>query len=461
MALPRFLAELSNRERYPHHRLGALASAAVTLALAGAIALAQHFGLIAPGWSFHAVAAGKVLVALLVTLILATPRLVLPALVANVLTDLTVIAAALHVTGGMLSPLFALYVVHIAIVGLLANAGATLMTAGAAVLSYAALGIGTHLGLWPSHPPPVSGAGAAPAAYLVLGFAYACFAIGVPAVVTALFLRRLRDRRESLAQRTAELEEEARRRNQFTATLTHELRNPIHGICGLADLMKSEIYGPVTDKQKGALRQIRGSADGLLQLIDDHMQMAKDEAGRLELHLGDVALEELVPTVAASLDWMLQTKHVRLDVEVEPSLPALRTDRGKLNQILVNLMTNAVKYTPDGGRITVLARRRDDARVSISVKDTGEGIAEQELDRIFEAFHQVGGGAAGGVGLGLSLVKRLIHLLGGEIQVGSQLGRGTTFIVTLPVNAEIRREASDPAQRAIESRGSVVRKPRE
>lgn len=454
------MKELEDPARHPHLAAGGVLSAALSVVLAGTVSLGQVHGVVPPGLWFHCLAAGKVAVALLGLVGLRQRTGVLPAVAINVLGDLALITAALHLTGGAVSPLFAILVVYVVIVGLVANAPATILTACAALVFYTGMVLGVHLELLPAFHPPVRHDGRVGSARLTLDLLFSLCAIGIPAVVVALFLRRLRDRTQELARRTAQLEEEGRRRNQLMATLTHELRNPIHGICGLADLLTTQVYGEMTERQEGAVRQIRGSADGLLTLINDHLQMAQDDAGRLELRLGDVALEELVPTVAASLAWMLETKHVKLETEVEPELPSLRSDRGKLTQVLVNLMTNAVKYTPDGGRVQVLVRRMDSARVSISVRDTGEGIAEKDLDRIFDAFHQVGGGAAGGVGLGLSLVRRLIHLLGGEIQVGSQFGRGTTFVVTLPVNVELRREASDPEQRAIEARGAVQRKAR-
>ncbi len=460
MAWPEFIRELDDEARYPHLRKGVWGSLALVVILAAIIALGQHTGAVPDGWLFYGLAGGKLGVDLVALVALRLKRGVLLAMTMNVATDLFLITSALYLTGGVLSPLFALYVVHLVVAGMLANAGVTLLTAAVGFGMYVVMGVAVRAGWLPANPLPLSLASELSVGTLVLAFAFAACAIGIPALVAARLLGTLRAKNAALEKRRDELEEEHRRRNQFMATLTHELRNPIHGICGLADLLKGEVYGPITEKQVGAVRQIRGSADGLLQLIEDHLQMAKDEAGRLELHLSDVSLDELVPTVAQSLDWMVQAKHMSLDTEVEPNLPTLRTDRGKLTQVLVNLMTNAVKYTPDGGRITVLVRRQDEDRVSLSVKDTGQGIAEADLGKIFEAFHQVGGGGAGGVGLGLSLVKRLIHLLGGEIQVGSQLGHGTTFVVSLPIHSEERRESSDPEQRAVEARGSVIRKSR-
>lgn len=283
-------------------------------------------------------------------------------------------------------------------------------------------------------------------------------ALAISAVGWALWVERRRRRslevslseaREALRTASEAAEQVRAHQDRVMALLSHELRNPIHGILGVLDLWDREIYGALTEKQREGTRLIRASTKGLLRLVEDHLQMARDEAGRLELHLEDVSPEELLDAAARSVDWLVGAKLIQLRVEAEPNLPQMHTDAAKVQQILVNLVTNAVKYTPDGGTVTVRMRLRDDKFLSVSVSDTGEGIAQEELERIFEAFHQVGGGRAGGVGLGLSFVKRLVRLLGGEIHVGSHVGRGSTFVVALPIRSEPSREASDPERQAI------------
>jgi len=289
-------------------------------------------------------------------------------------------------------------------------------------------------------------------------------------VALAWALRRGRRRLRAVEAKLAEArgaretaEQAKAHQDRVMAMLSHELRNPIHGIVGILDLLANEVYGPVTDKQRQGIGQVRASAMGLLLLVEDHLQMARDEAGRLEVHLEDASPVEMLEEVARSVEWQVQSKHIQLRVETEQVLPQMHTDPGKVKRILVNLVTNAVKFTPDGGQVVVRVRRRDDRFLSISVADTGEGIAQGELEQIFEAFHQVGGGRAGGVGLGLSLVKRLVYLLGGEIHVGSHVGRGTTFVVALPIRSAETREASDPEQRAVDAQGAVLgdRRPRQ
>ena len=143
---------------------------------------------------------------------------------------------------------------------------------------------------------------------------------------------------------------------------------------GLLDLLDREVYGAITEKQKDGIGQIRASIKGLLQLIEDHLQMAQDEAGRLEVHLEAADAPVLLEAAAQSVEWLVQTKHIQLQVEAEQDLPEMHTDPGKVKQIIVNLVTNAVKYTPDGGSVTVRMRRRDDRFLSISGRrDTYRG----------------------------------------------------------------------------------------
>jgi signal transduction histidine kinase len=230
--------------------------------------------------------------------------------------------------------------------------------------------------------------------------------------------------------------------------VTHELRTPLHGILGLSDLLREGIYGPVTERQKESLAGIDLSAKNLLELIDSLLLLARAEAAQIELAVAPVAIGEVVDRVAATGRWMRGRKELTIEVAVGGDLPVVDTDRGKLVQILVNLLANAIKFTPEGGRVAIAARRAGEG-VEVLVSDTGIGIPERELGRIFEAFHQVDGSSSrayGGVGIGLSLVRTLACMLGGEITVESVEGKGSTFTVRLPA-----RIAGAPA-----ARGAVV-----
>jgi signal transduction histidine kinase len=201
------------------------------------------------------------------------------------------------------------------------------------------------------------------------------------------------------------------------------------------------VYGPVTDKQKDACASIKRSAQSLLQLVDDVLQLTRAEAGKIEARPNTVDVAALVERVTASVSWMVGTKNLSLEVEVEPELQPVQSDERWLAHVLVNLLANAVKFTPEGGRVTIHARDRADA-VELAIQDNGIGIAPEEREAIFEPFRQGEHGDEkryGGVGLGLALVARLTDLLGAEVELESTVGKGTTFRVVVPTRWKGRR----------------------
>ncbi|HJK91235.1 MAG TPA: HAMP domain-containing sensor histidine kinase [Polyangiaceae bacterium LLY-WYZ-15_(1-7)] len=403
---------------------------------------------------FYALLAAKALTNTLALLALRRDVAVLETQGLNTVADVVLLTGAVHLTGGALSPLFATYVILISVVALLSNRGVTTLIAALAFVSHATALVLGHLGVVAVYPPPASPVSQPfTAAQLALAIAFAGFVLGVTTFFTSGLLARLKRKTRQLEQRTEELLEAGQQKSHFMANVTHELRTPIHGICGLTDLLDAEIYGPLTEEQRDAHRSIRESAGGLLRLIDDLLTMAKAEAGALRLRPADVPLPELVESVVASVRWMIGTKELHLDVEAELGLPPLKTDRGKLSQVLVNLLSNAVKFTPEGGTVTlrVRAEERDGVPgVAFDVVDTGIGIPPAQLERVFRPFRQVDGSDErefGGVGLGLSLVKRLVEMLEGEIELASRVGKGTTFSVWLPPAIEAPAVPSEPPAR--------------
>jgi len=194
----------------------------------------------------------------------------------------------------------------------------------------------------------------------------------------------------------------------------------------------------VSDRQRDAATTIKRSAQSLLHLVDDLLALVRADVGRLEVKAGVVDLADLVEQVTASVQWMIGTKRLTLRTELDDA--RVVSDRRLLGHILVNLVANAAKFTPEGGQVTVRARVRGE-RFQLSVADTGIGIADDKRAAIFEAFRQLDGGderAYGGVGLGLALVQRLTELLGGHVVVDSQVGKGSTFTVDLPAAAPAR-----------------------
>jgi signal transduction histidine kinase len=353
----------------------------------------------------------------------------------NTAADIVILTAVIYFTGGSGSPLLATYVIVTAVLSLLANFSVTIMAAAFILLCFSMMMVLMTTGVLP--PQPVPGApGQVPsvgAAITSIGFC--AIVVGVPAVFSAATLRVLRAREAVLEKRTAQLIQTATQRSQFVASMTHELRTPIHGVQGLADVIATGVYGPVTDKQKEACASIKRSAQNLLSLIDDLLALTRAEAGKIDARPGPVDVPALVERVIASVTWVVGTKELVLDAEIEPDLPPVSSDERWLAHVLVNLVSNAVKFTPEGGHVTVRATRRS-AAVALAVIDTGIGIAPEERAAIFEPFRQAERGDAkgyGGVGLGLALVARLTDLLGAEVELESTVGKGSTFRVIVPL----------------------------
>ncbi len=228
-------------------------------------------------------------------------------------------------------------------------------------------------------------------------------------------------------------------KSQFLATMSHELRTPLNSILGFSDVLGGA--GNLDERQQRYVRNIQVSGKDLLTLINDILDLAKIESGKMELHVAEFSLLDLIERLLGMVRPLAEKKNIDLIGEVDPTIPLLKQDTGKVQQILYNLLSNAIKFTPEGGRVRILARRRDNERLDLICEDTGVGIALEEQETIFEKFRQgnltPGGNSAltrefAGTGLGLSIVKELTKLLGGEVSLQSELGKGSTFTVTLP-----------------------------
>ncbi len=261
---------------------------------------------------------------------------------------------------------------------------------------------------------------------------------------------------DELAQANLRLYELNRLKSDFLATMSHELRTPLNSILGFSDVLGS--INALDDRQKRYVQNIQKSGRVLLEMINDILDLAKIESGKMELRLADFHIEDAIGAQCDMARPLSERKNIDLDIEVEPDLPELFQDQGKVQQILNNLLSNAIKFTPEGGRIVVSARREtqaDGEQLVISVADTGVGIAEEDRVTIFEKFRQGKASVAAdamtrehsGTGLGLSIVKELCKLLGGEVTVASELGNGSTFTVRLPwVRADQPRMDSPMAE---------------
>jgi signal transduction histidine kinase len=220
--------------------------------------------------------------------------------------------------------------------------------------------------------------------------------------------------------------------------MSHELRTPINALIGYTALMLDRIYGDLTPKQEEGLRRIRLSSEHLLALINDILDLAKIEAGRMPVHLETGSLVPMIDEVVTQIEAMVRTKALEFRREIDADLPIMTTDRTKVKQILLNLLSNAVKFTHKG-YVTLRVRPSGDA-VEVAVADTGIGIKHDHLDVIFEEFRQVDQSRTreyGGTGLGLSVTRKLVALLGGSITVQSEYGLGSTFTVILPLRSEL------------------------
>jgi signal transduction histidine kinase len=225
-------------------------------------------------------------------------------------------------------------------------------------------------------------------------------------------------------------------KSTFVAIVSHELRTPLNAILGYAEMFKEAVYGPMNDKQVNMAERIIKNTQRLLGLINDLLDQAQMEAGRLTIQMAPVRPAELLENLHGVMDQIAQEKGLKLTSEIDDYLPdMLNGDGVRLHQILVNLVNNGVKFT-DQGVVHVRLFCPYENKWGMQVSDTGRGIPEDELPHIFDTFHQVESGANrvhGGFGLGLSIVKQLVTLMNGEIKVQSQVDVGTTFTITLPL----------------------------
>lgn len=225
-------------------------------------------------------------------------------------------------------------------------------------------------------------------------------------------------------------------KSTFVGIVSHELRTPLNAILGYAEMFKEAVYGPMNEKQVNMAERIMKNTQRLLGLINDLLDQAQMEAGKLTIQMAPIKPAELLENLHSLMDKTASDKGLRLTSEIDDTLPeAFNGDAARLQQILINLVNNAIKFTNQGS-VRVRLFYPYENKWGIEVSDTGRGIPEPEIPYIFDTFRQVEGTATrvhGGFGLGLSIVKQLVTLMSGEIKVQSKLEQGTTFIVTLPL----------------------------
>jgi PAS domain S-box-containing protein len=235
------------------------------------------------------------------------------------------------------------------------------------------------------------------------------------------------------ARRIAEAESSSRTKTEFLTSLSHELRTPINATLGYADLLDIQVGGPINEQQREYVARIRASQEHLLRVITDLLNYSRMEAGHVHFEVADVRVQEVVDTVLPMVEPQAAAKGTRIISESANEL-VWRTDRARTEQILLNLVANAVKFTPPGGTIEVSCEETGDCIV-VAVSDTGPGIPADQQGPIFEPFVQVGRSLTSsheGTGLGLSISRRLARALGGDVTVESELDKGSTFRLSLP-----------------------------
>jgi signal transduction histidine kinase len=232
-------------------------------------------------------------------------------------------------------------------------------------------------------------------------------------------------------------------KSQFLANVSHELRTPLNSIIGFTRIVLRRSEGKLENLQKDNLQKVLISSEHLLALINELLDLAKIESGRMEAYAETFKLDEILRVVTASIEPLLKDGRVKLLTEIAPDIPPLKTDRDKLKQSVLNLLSNAAKFT-EQGEIKVAAWR-DDGLLKLTVSDTGIGMKQEALQYIFDEFRQADMSSTrkyGGTGLGLAIVKKFIILMGGEIVVESEVGQGSKFTITLPMELKPLVEAA-------------------
>ena len=272
--------------------------------------------------------------------------------------------------------------------------------------------------------------------------------------------QRVKERTTELTAANAELARAARLKDEFLANMSHELRTPLNGILSLSEILQEGIYGFLNPQQTKSICTIEESGRHLLSLINDILDLAKIDAGKLELEMTPVSVEGIGNASMRLIKEMALKKRIKTSVNYDSALTIIQADERYLLQILLNLLSNAVKFTPEGGQIN-LEVSAEQGVVNFIVSDTGIGIAEKDMDRLFKPFMQVDSGlnrAYEGTGLGLSLVYRLTELHGGSVSVKSEVGKGTRFVVSLPLRAitEVPKNSPEPQADSPSSSGLIL-----
>ena len=252
-----------------------------------------------------------------------------------------------------------------------------------------------------------------------------------------------------LETKTAELEVVSQHKSEFLASMSHELRTPLNAVIGFSEVLLERMFGELNDRQDEYLRDILGSGRHLLNLLNDILDLSKVEAGRMELAASTFSVRSAMEYGISMVRERAGLHGITVTLEVDPTIDGIHSDELRVKQVLLNLLSNAVKFTPDGGHVAVAARHVDDDLV-VTVTDDGAGIPPEDQERIFESFQQGRRGAQReeGTGLGLTLCRRIVALLGGRMWLESEPGVGSTFGFTVPMRGPAEDHPAAPADEA-------------
>ena len=248
--------------------------------------------------------------------------------------------------------------------------------------------------------------------------------------------RRVSERTEALQLANQRLQELDKVRSAFVSIASHEIRTPLTSTLGYVENMLDGITGPLNDRQARYLKQVKDNTTRLTRLINELLNLTLIEEGHRRLHKTEVTVHEIFQDVLDSLQPLAQIKSITLAAQHQGTPQSFKADKDKVHQALINIVQNAIKFTPDGGVVTLRSEILNDASIRINVHDTGPGLSTEEIPKVFDKFY-TGTGLPGqdrGIGLGLAITKSLVELHGGTVSVTSSSGRGSTFCITLPLN---------------------------
>ncbi len=249
-------------------------------------------------------------------------------------------------------------------------------------------------------------------------------------------IRDITERKRQMEEENRRMQEASRLKSEFLANMSHELRTPLNAIIGFSELMYHEKVGPVSEEHKEYLGDILTSARHLLQLINDVLDLTKVEAGKMEFRPEVLDLVKVVREVRDILRGLASPKGIQVEVQIDPLLTKVVLDGSKFKQVLYNYLSNALKFTPDQGRVTIHLNPLNQTMFRLEVEDTGVGIKPEDIHKLFIEFQQLDAGSAkkyAGTGLGLALTKRIVEAQGGKVGVRSEFGKGSVFFAEFPI----------------------------